>query len=242
MRRRWPSGGHSWNSATRPSGGREVGVPGGGGVPVLAAQRPHGRARPGRPAGRSVTGDVGGAVGGVDLLLPLAGGRFRSAGRGAADARGTAPGTGPRPAGASGRSLGTGPVVAGAGARSTAARGRPPLLLPKEIQAILDGCAVFDTGDRVSGSGNLRDRLLFALLAETGIRLGEALGLRISDFVMGRGGTPYVEIVPARRQRERGAGEDDAPPPGLRRQRPGAVVRRLPDPTGLHAQASWGSR
>jgi len=44
--------------------------------------------------------------------------------------------------------------------------------------------------------GNLRDRLLFALLAESGMRIGEALGLRISDFVMGRGGTPYVEIVP----------------------------------------------
>ena len=28
------------------------------------------------------------------------------------------------------------------------------------------------------------------------MRLGEALGLRIGDFVMGRGGTPYVEIVP----------------------------------------------
>ncbi|MCX5152397.1 helix-turn-helix domain-containing protein, partial [Streptomyces sp. NBC_00320] len=45
-------------------------------------------------------------------------------------------------------------------------------------------------------AGNLRDRLLFALLAETGMRLGEALGLRICDFVMGRGSTPYVEIVP----------------------------------------------
>ncbi len=72
--------------------------------------------------------------------------------------------------------------------------GRPPLLLPAEIQAILDGCAVpTDGGD---WAGNLRDRLLFALLAETGMRLGEALGLRISDFVMGRGDTPYVEIVP----------------------------------------------
>lgn len=72
---------------------------------------------------------------------------------------------------------------------------RPPLLLPQEIQAILDGCAVFDaaTGEWV---GNLRDRLLFALLAESGMRIGEALGLRISDFVMGRGSTPYVEIVP----------------------------------------------
>jgi integrase len=74
-------------------------------------------------------------------------------------------------------------------------RGRPPLLLPAEIQAILDGCAMPDTtvGD---WSGNLRDRLLFALLAETGMRLGEALGLRICDFVMGRGSTPYVEVVP----------------------------------------------
>ncbi len=73
--------------------------------------------------------------------------------------------------------------------------GRPPLLLPTEIQAILDGCA---RPDMSSGewAGNLRDRLLFALLAETGMRLGEALGLRIGDFVMGRGGTPYVEIVP----------------------------------------------
>ncbi|MEU4584446.1 tyrosine-type recombinase/integrase [Kitasatospora aureofaciens] len=74
-------------------------------------------------------------------------------------------------------------------------RERPPLLLPAEIQVILDGCAMPDAtvGD---WSGNLRDRLLFALLAETGMRLGEALGLRICDFVMGRGSTPYVEVVP----------------------------------------------
>lgn len=74
-------------------------------------------------------------------------------------------------------------------------RGRPPLLLPGEIQAILDGCATVDVACG-EWSGNLRDRLLFALLAESGMRLGEALGLRISDFVMGRGATPYVEIVP----------------------------------------------
>ena len=43
----------------------------------------------------------------------------------------------------------------------------PPLLPPPEIQAILDGCAVYDIalGEWV---GNLRDRLLFALLAESG--------------------------------------------------------------------------
>jgi integrase len=74
-------------------------------------------------------------------------------------------------------------------------RGRPPLLLPTEIQAILDGCAMPDAS-LGEWAGNLRDRLLIALLTETGMRLGEALGLRIGDFVMGRGSTPYVEIVP----------------------------------------------
>ena len=74
-------------------------------------------------------------------------------------------------------------------------RDRPPLLLPREIQAILDGCAVFDEAAG-EWAGNLRDRLLFSLLAESGMRLGEALGMRISDFVMGRGGTAYIEIVP----------------------------------------------
>ncbi|MFI6367755.1 tyrosine-type recombinase/integrase [Nocardia sp. NPDC050630] len=80
---------------------------------------------------------------------------------------------------------------------------RPPLLLPQQIQAILDGCAVADhvTGDWV---GNLRDRLLFAILAETGMRLGEALGLRISDFVLGRGGTAFIDLVP-REDNENGA-------------------------------------
>jgi integrase len=72
---------------------------------------------------------------------------------------------------------------------------RPPILLPLQIQAILDGCAVYDTAIG-AWVGNLRDRLLFATLAETGMRLGEVLGMRINDFVMGRGGTPYVEVVP----------------------------------------------
>jgi integrase len=74
-------------------------------------------------------------------------------------------------------------------------RGRPPLLLPQEIQAIIDGCA---TWDDTAGewAGNLRDRLLFSLLAETGMRLGEVMGMVISDFVMGRGGTAYIDVVP----------------------------------------------
>ncbi|MER6947435.1 site-specific integrase [Nonomuraea sp. NPDC000554] len=55
--------------------------------------------------------------------------------------------------------------------RRTRRRDRPPLLLPQQVQAILDGCAVFDvtTGE---WNGNLRDRFLFALLAETGLFSG----------------------------------------------------------------------
>ncbi|MEU0484522.1 hypothetical protein ABZ260_35755 [Streptosporangium sp. NPDC006013] len=44
--------------------------------------------------------------------------------------------------------------------------------------------------------GKLRDRMLFALPAESGMRPGEALGMRINDFVMGCGGTPYIDVVP----------------------------------------------
>ncbi len=79
--------------------------------------------------------------------------------------------------------------------RTVKRRDRPPILLPKQIQAILDGCATYDP-KKSEWIGNLRDRFLFALLAETGLRFGEALGMRIHEFVMGRGGTPYIEIVP----------------------------------------------
>ncbi len=73
--------------------------------------------------------------------------------------------------------------------------GRPPILLPQQIQRILDSCAVYDTATG-QWAGNLRDRLLFATLAETGMRLGELLGMRINDFAMGRGETAYIEVVP----------------------------------------------
>lgn len=46
----------------------------------------------------------------------------------------------------------------------------PRVLTPIEVQTILDGCH------------RLRDRLLFALLYDTGMRIGEALGLRHNDI------------------------------------------------------------
>jgi site-specific recombinase XerD len=79
--------------------------------------------------------------------------------------------------------------------RSPAA-GRPtPVLQPAQVQAILDGCARWDdaTGEWV---GSVRDRLLFATLAETGMRLGEALSTRHCDWHVGRGDTPFIEVVP----------------------------------------------
>ncbi|KXO90362.1 Tyrosine recombinase XerD (plasmid) [Tsukamurella tyrosinosolvens] len=74
-------------------------------------------------------------------------------------------------------------------------RSATPVLLPREVAAILNACATHD-GTRWSGAGpGLRNRLLFAILAETGMRLGEALSLRHHDFHIGGGGTPYVEVA-----------------------------------------------
>lgn len=50
-------------------------------------------------------------------------------------------------------------------------RRAPSTLEPEQIVAVLGACE------------NLRDRFLFSLLAETGMRVGQALGLRHSDFV-----------------------------------------------------------
>ncbi|TDC77352.1 site-specific integrase [Actinomadura sp. 7K507] len=50
------------------------------------------------------------------------------------------------------------------------ARKLPRVLTVTEVQAILDACA------------RLRDRLLFAVLYDTGMRIGEALGLRHEDI------------------------------------------------------------
>lgn len=78
--------------------------------------------------------------------------------------------------------------------RRTAAR-PVPLLTPGQVEAILDECARWDP---VSGewSGSVRDRLLFATLAETGMRLGEVLSTRNCDWNAGRGQTPFIEVIP----------------------------------------------
>ena len=60
-------------------------------------------------------------------------------------------------------------------------RKHPRVLSAGEVQAILDGC------DR------LRDRLLFAVLFGTGMRIGEALGLRHEDWAAAE---RTVEVVP----------------------------------------------
>jgi integrase/recombinase XerD len=49
---------------------------------------------------------------------------------------------------------------------------RPRILTAAEVQAILDACA------------RLRDRLLFAILHDTGVRIGETLGLRHEDLAV----------------------------------------------------------
>jgi site-specific recombinase XerD len=72
----------------------------------------------------------------------------------------------------------------------------PPVLLPAQVQLILDSCSTWN-GESWSGTdAGLRDRLLFATLAETGMRLGEALSLRHCDVHVGAGGTPRIDVTP----------------------------------------------
>jgi site-specific recombinase XerD len=77
----------------------------------------------------------------------------------------------------------------------TTAPGPPPVLTPAQVGAILKACARFDP-EPGEWEGSLRDRLLFDTLAETGVRLGEALCLQHSDWHVGRGQTPFIEVVP----------------------------------------------
>lgn len=71
----------------------------------------------------------------------------------------------------------------------------PPVLSPGQVDAICDACARFDPAGG-QWKGRVRDRLLWSLLAESGLRLGEALGLQHRDWHTGRGDTPFIEVVP----------------------------------------------
>jgi integrase/recombinase XerD len=66
---------------------------------------------------------------------------------------------------------------------------RPQVLTAAQTQAILDGCT------------RLRDRLLFALLLDTGVRIGEALGLRHEDVEIAERQVRVVPRVNANRAR-----------------------------------------
>jgi integrase len=71
----------------------------------------------------------------------------------------------------------------------------PPTLTPEQVGLILDSCATWDQAAR-EWRGSVRDRLVWALLAESGMRLGEALALQHRDWHTGLGDTPFVEVVP----------------------------------------------
>jgi len=81
-------------------------------------------------------------------------------------------------------------------------RPAPPTFTPRQMERICDACASWDDDER-RWRGVLRDRFLWVLLAETGLRLGEALGLQHRDWHTGRGDTPFVEVV-AREQHPHG--------------------------------------
>lgn len=78
----------------------------------------------------------------------------------------------------------------------TRVRHKPtPVLLPDQIAALQDAEATWDS-ELGLWAGELRYRLLWSLLEETGLRLGEALSLQHRDWKTGTGDTPQVEVWP----------------------------------------------
>ncbi len=69
-----------------------------------------------------------------------------------------------------------------------------PILSPEVVADLLDKEAVYSS-ETAEWTGDLRYRLLWAVLAETGMRLGEALALQHRDWNTGRSSTATVSIV-----------------------------------------------
>ena len=68
---------------------------------------------------------------------------------------------------------------------------RQPILSITNVHAILEATAKTSRNHLVTQ----RDKLLFTLLWETGMRIGEALNLTHQDMNTGQGDTPFVEVI-----------------------------------------------
>lgn len=110
------------------------------------------------------------------------------------------------------------------------ARGKAttPILEPHHVARILDACSTQDDGLWTGPTSGLRDRLLFAVMAETGMRLGEALSLRHHDVHIGGGSTPFIDI----------AGRDDHPH-GLRAKSGPRRIYIGDDLAALYSEYVW---
>lgn len=73
---------------------------------------------------------------------------------------------------------------------------RPPVLSPAQVELIVDAAGGTGGTGEFARLRAARDRLLFALLPESGLRLGEVLSLKHCDFRVGRGDTPHLQVVP----------------------------------------------
>lgn len=68
---------------------------------------------------------------------------------------------------------------------------RQPILSIEQVHQVLESTTATSRNPLV----RQRDRLLFLLLWETGMRVGEALTLTHQDMSTGQGDTPYVEVI-----------------------------------------------
>lgn len=75
------------------------------------------------------------------------------------------------------------------------AQSPPPFLIPQQIRVIKDEAATYDRRDQ-RWCGDLRIRLFWTLLEETGLRISEALLLQHGDWQPGTGTTASVGIWP----------------------------------------------